>query len=170
MTTNLKNNWRTQDRDIREYTDCIITHLHVTNLLTLHFLIIAVFFLLKSFISHHTILRDPGPLKTNGMTSPCHARRPGIDCDMPSGLQHSWLTTSITSPCIFPPSSYHHQAASFGRESFRRFKRSWCAFLFQKWTLIAHMTLFIILTYFYLLQIVLFQSRRHGSMCASRHL
>ena len=114
-TTNLKNNWRTQDRDIREYTDCVITHLHVTNLLTLHFSIIAIFFLLKSFISHHTILRDPGPSKTNGMTSPRRARRPGIDCDTPSGLRRSRLTTSITSPRVFPPSSYRHQAASFGR-------------------------------------------------------
>ena len=131
---NVKHNWRTQDRDIWEYTDCITTHLHVTILPTLHFLIIAAFFLLNSFISH-MILCNPSLQRPIGRwvhaapydweLTATHQVGSGITDWPPAQMHHN----------VISPLFYHHQAAGFRRSLSRGLRSLGVPLFFQQQTL-----------------------------------
>ena len=76
----------------------------------------------------------------NDKSAPCQTTR--------NWLQHTeWAPVQLTDhqhnfTMHLSPFVLLSPGSQLWEESFQRFKRSWCTFLFQKWTLIIHMTLF----------------------------
>ena len=149
MLTILKHNWRTQDRDIREYIDCVITHFHITILLIIHFHNYSRF--ISNFLSllfFFIIWYSPPRLSTTeGMTSLCCANTNGKWLWMLTGLQHSWLRTSTSYTTPLPLSWNCHKAAGFRRSHSRGLESLGAPFSFKYGLLVYIWPFLIILTY-----------------------